>query len=107
MSTDYAIIHTGGKQYRVRPGDTIEVEKLDGEAGTPVEFTDVLLTSVSGNVAVGSPRLEGVKVSGEITAQAKGPKVIVYEYMAKTRRQRIRGHRQHLTQVTIKGILSA
>ena len=107
MSSDYAIIHTGGKQYRVRPGDTIDVEKLDGDAGAQVEFTEVLLTSVGGNIAVGKPKVEGARVTGEIAAQRKSEKTISFKYMAKTRRRSIRGHRQQLTQVTIKEITPA
>ena len=107
MSSDYAIIHTGGKQYRVRPGDTIQVEKLDGDAGAQVEFTEVLLTSIGGNIAVGKPKVEGARVTGEIAAQAKTAKTIAFKYMAKTRRRRIRGHRQQVTQVTIKEITPA
>jgi large subunit ribosomal protein L21 len=104
MSADYAIISTGGKQYRVRPGDTIEIEKLEGDAGSAVEFDQVLLTSVGGNVVVGKPRVEAARVTGEITSHTRGPKVLIYKYMAKTRRQRIRGHRQPVTTVKISGI---
>ncbi len=107
MSIDYAIIHTGGKQYRVRPGDTIQVEKLDGDPGAQVEFTEVLLTSVGGNIAVGKPKVEGARVTGEIAGQIKNAKTISFKYMAKTRRRRIRGHRQLITQVTIKEITPA
>jgi large subunit ribosomal protein L21 len=106
MSANYAIIHSGGKQYRVRPGDTIQVEKLSGDAGSSVEFTDVLMTAVDGNVTVGKPKVDGARVTGEISAQGRGPKAIIYKYMAKTRRRRIRGHRQPLTTVTIKEIAS-
>ncbi len=104
MSADYAVFITGGKQYRVRPGDTIEVERLEGEAGSAVEFNDVLLTSVSGAVTVGKPTVSGARVTGEIAVQMRGPKVITYKYGAKTRRRNIKGHRQPLTAVNIKEI---
>ena len=104
MSADYAIISTGGKQYRVRPGDTLDIEKLPGDAGAAIEFDQVLLTSVGGNVVVGKPRVDGARVTAEITSHRRGPKVIAYKYMAKTRRRRIRGHRQPITQVKIGGI---
>jgi large subunit ribosomal protein L21 len=104
MSTDYAVFVTGGKQYRVRPGDTIEIERLEGEAGSAVEFSDVLLTSVAGAVTVGKPTVSGAKVTAEITGQLRGPKVITYKYGSKTRRRNIKGHRQSLTAVNIKEI---
>ncbi len=104
MSENYAIIHTGGKQYRVRQGDTIEIETLPGDTGTAVSFDQVLLTSIDGKLSVGKPSVEGAKVSGEISGNFRSPKVISYKYMAKTRRQRIRGHRQHQTAVKITGI---
>ena len=69
MSADYAIISTGGKQYRVREGDTIEIEKLAGDIGEFVDFRDVLLASVDGKVSVGTPALAGAKVVGEIKDQ--------------------------------------
>lgn len=104
MSADYAIISTGGKQYRVRSGDSINIEKLPGVEGSAVEFDQVLLTSMGGNVIVGKPRVDGAKVVGEITSHFRAPKVIAYKYMAKTRRRRIRGHRQHVTTVKISAI---
>ena len=107
MMSDYAVFTTGGKQYRVRPGDTIEVERLDGEAGSRIEFTDVLMTSLGGEVAVGKPRLDGAKVVAEIVAQKKGPKVTVFKYKAKTRMRRKRGHRQQQTAINIKEIAAA
>ena len=107
MSADYAIIHTGGKQYRVRPGDTIDVESLAGEAGGQVEFTDVRLASVGGAVSVGKPKLDGAKVVAEIVSHGRGPKVIAYKYKAKTRRRNIKGHRQNYTRVNIREISGA
>ena len=102
--TDYAIIATGGKQYRVRPGDTISVEKLEGDSGAKVEFDSVLLAEVDGSVKVGSPTLKGAKVTGEIAAQSKGPKLVHFRWKNKTHGGSKRGHRQSLTDVTIKSI---
>ena len=102
--TDYAIISTGGKQYRVREGDTIDVEKLPGDVGDEVTFSEVLLSSVGGNVSVGAPGVEGASVLGEIAGQVKGPKLIVFKYKAKTRARAKTGHRQPLTSITIKKI---
>jgi large subunit ribosomal protein L21 len=102
--SDYAIIATGGKQYRVRPGDTITVEKLDGNAGASIEFVSVLLAAVDGDVKIGSPTLKGAKVTGEISAQKKGEKLIHFRWKNKTHGGSKRGHRQSLTDVTIKSI---
>ncbi len=102
--TDYAIIKTGGKQYRVRPGDTIRVEKLDGELGDPVTFDEVLLTSTDGSVTVGTPIVESAQVEAEITGQGRGEKLIVFKYKAKTRSRVKRGHRQAYTALLIKDI---
>lgn len=102
--TDYAIIKTGGKQYRVRPGDTIRVEKLDGELGDPVTFDEVLLTSTDGGVRVGTPIVESAQVEAEITGQGRGEKLTVFKYKAKTRSRVKRGHRQAYTALLIKNI---
>lgn len=103
---NYAIISTGGKQLRVREGDTVEVEKLEGEAGDPVTFDRVLLTSLGGNVSVGAPEVSGAQVVGEITGQVKAPKVTAFRFKNKTRSGVSRGHRQPLTSVLIKSIES-
>src|SRR3972149_2021883 len=102
--TDYAIIKTGGKQYRVRPGDTLEVEKLDGGVGDTVTVSEVLLTSVDGKVAVGTPMVPNASVVAEISGQGKGEKLIVFKFKAKTRYRRKRGHRQQLTTLLVKSI---
>lgn len=105
--TDYAIIRTGGKQYRVRPGDTLEVEKLDGGVGDAVTIDDVLLTAVDGTVAVGTPTVPNASVKAEISGQVKGEKLTVFKYKAKTRYRRKRGHRQQLTTLLVKSIETA
>tara|TARA_B100001013_G_C24378125_1_gene350969 strand:+ start:227 stop:550 length:324 start_codon:yes stop_codon:yes gene_type:complete len=104
MTNDYAIIATGGKQYRVREGDTVEIEKVEGDAGANVMFDRVLLSSLSGNVTVGTPIVKGAKVIGEISSQEKAKKVTVFRYKNKTRRRTKNGHRQRFTSVKITGI---
>lgn len=104
MTDDYAIINTGGKQYRVREGDTVQVEKLEGEPGDAVTFDRVLLTNLKGQVEVGKPGVDGAEVTGQIASQDKGPKVISFRYKNKTRHHVKTGHRQRLTSVLIRGI---
>ena len=95
--TDYAIVRTGGKQYRVRPGDTVSVEKLGGEVGDFVNFDEVLMTSVDDKVTIGSPLVDNATVRVEITEQGRGKKVIALRYKNKTRQRTKRGHRQSFT----------
>ena len=102
--TDYAIVQTGGKQYRVQPGDTVRVESLSGDEGDTVELDDVLLVSRDGDVTVGSPTVPGARVTTEVVGQGKGKKVIVFKYKAKTRYRRKNGHRQHYTELKVVGI---
>ncbi len=106
MTTDYAIINTGGKQYRVREGDTVDVERLDGEVGADVTFDRVLMTSLGGKLSIGAPAVKGATVSGEIAEQGKADKVISLRFKNKTRQRVKRGHRQLVTSVTIKSILA-
>jgi large subunit ribosomal protein L21 len=101
---DYAIVTTGGKQYRVRSGDTIEVEKLTGEVGDSIELGDVLLTSVKGRTRIGTPRVSGAKVVAEIAEHGRAPKVTVFRYHNKTRHNVVRGHRQPYTSLLIREI---
>ena len=99
----FSIIETGGKQYKVKEGDKIKVEKLDGEAGTEVIFDRVLLkVSDEDNVEIGQPYLKDVKVIGEITNQGRNKKLIVYKYKPKKRERTKKGHRQMFTEVLIK-----
>lgn len=104
MTTDYAIIKTGGKQYRVREGDTVSVETLPGEVGSDFTFDSVLMTSIGGKLSVGAPSVEGAKVVGEISEHGKADKVIALRYKNKTRQRVKRGHRQNFTSVKIKSI---
>jgi large subunit ribosomal protein L21 len=103
----YAVIQTGGKQYRVEPGQTLAVEKLPYEVGERVEFDDVLLVSDDDNVSVGRPTVDGAKVVAEVTAQTKDKKIIVFKYKSKTRYRRKNGHRQPVTELAIRQILTA
>ena len=102
----YAVIQTGGKQYRVEPGKTIVVEKLEGDAGAKVAFDQVLLVSSGdgGNVTVGKPFVSGAKVTGEIVEQTRGDKLVVFKFRLRKNYVRKNGHRQDLTRVKIAAI---
>ncbi len=104
MMTTYAIVQTGGKQYQVRPGDTIRVESLPQEAGETVEFDHVLMVSKDGEVTLGNPTVSGARVTAEIVEHGRGKKIVVYKYKAKTRYHRKQGHRQSYTALTVKDI---
>ena len=99
----YAIIATGGKQYRVSEGDKIYIEKIDAEVGSTVSF-DVLLVEDNGDVKVGTPVVEGVKVEGKVVGQVRGDKIIVFKYKSKKNYRRKQGHRQPYTKVEITKI---
>jgi len=100
----YAIIRTGGRQFRVQPGDRVSVERLEGEAGDEVTIDDVLLVEQDGNVMVGEPNVAGALVQARIEAQTRGPKLLAMKYKNKTRSRTVHGHRQHLTRLEITGI---
>jgi large subunit ribosomal protein L21 len=102
----YAVIKTGGKQYRVAPNDKIQIEKLTGSAGDHVEFTEVLMVSNGGSVEIGSPHVAGATVVGEIASQDRGPHVIIFKKRRRKHYRRKNGHRQDLTSVTITEILT-
>jgi large subunit ribosomal protein L21 len=99
----YAVIKTGGKQYRVAKGDTLSVEKLDGEVGAAVTFNEVLLVGAGSDIKVGSA-ISGASVVGEIVDQFKGPKLLAYRYKRRKGYHRTVGHRQRLTKVKVTGI---
>jgi len=99
-----AVIATGGKQYRVSPGQIISVEKVPGDKGSPVEFTDVLLVNRDGEVLVGAPGLPGARVRAEVVRQARRRKVMVVKFKRRKNYRRHHGHRQHVTMVRITGI---
>lgn len=100
----YAIIETGGKQYRVAPGDVIRVEKLDAEAGAEVTFDKVFLVGGDDTVTVGAPYVSGVTVKGAVEGQGKSRKVISLRYKNKTNQRRFHGHRQPYTDVKIVAV---
>ena len=99
----YAIIATGGKQYRVSEGDVIYIEKLDAQVDSTVSF-DVLLVGNDGDVKIGTPVVEGVKVEGKVVGQVRGEKIVVFKYKAKKNYRRKQGHRQPYTKVEITKI---
>lgn len=101
----YAVIRSGGKQYTVRPGDTLDVEKLDGEAGASVELTDVLMVSDDGAITVGAPTVAGARVLAEIVEHGKGKKVVVFKYKPKIRYRKRTGHRQQFTRLAVREIV--
>jgi large subunit ribosomal protein L21 len=100
----YAVIRTGGKQYRVSEGDLVKVEKLTGEVGEQVTLADVLFVGGNGEVKIGSPLVANAKVTGEIVSQGKSKKVLVFKKKRRKSYSRQRGHRQHQTTVKIIGI---
>ncbi|MBN2369201.1 MAG: 50S ribosomal protein L21 [Vicinamibacteria bacterium] len=100
----YAIIRTGGKQYRVEPGETVCVEKLAADQGASVKIDDVLLVSNEGDVRVGNPCLSGVSVLGTIVDQGRGRKIRVFKYKHRKHYRRTRGHRQSYTALRIDSI---
>ena len=100
----YAVIKTGGKQYRVAKDDIIKIEKLDAEAGEKVEFEDVLMVGSEGNTSIGTPLLEGAIVTAEVLEQTRAAKIIVFKKKRRHNYRRKKGHRQHQTVVRITGI---
>ena len=100
----YAIIETGGKQYDVRVGDTIKVEKLDANPGENVTFDKVLLVSGEGAPKIGAPYVSGAAVTASVLAQGKAKKVIVFKYKAKKGYQKKKGHRQPFTTLRVEAI---
>ena len=103
---DYAVFKTGGKQYRVRPGDTLDVELLPNEVDSLAEFGEVLAVSRDGELTIGSPNVAGAKVIAQVQSHYKDRKLMVYKYKAKTRYRRKRGHRQSYTRLVIQDILT-
>lgn len=100
----YAIIETGGKQYRVEEGKAVRVEKLPAEKGEEVIFDRVLLYSDGAETKIGRPYLDGCRVKGKVTVQGRGRKIIVFKFKAKKNYRRKKGHRQPFTEVLIKQI---
>jgi large subunit ribosomal protein L21 len=101
----YAIVETGGKQYKVSPGETIEVERLHAEEGNTIELDRVLLVAQGNKVNVGRPTVEGAKVIAEVLGEGKGEKIIVFKFKPKVHYRRKKGHRQIHTRLAIKEIV--
>ena len=102
----YAVIQTGGKQYRVEPGKTVVVETLAGDKGAEVVFDHVLLVSSGdgGSVTVGKPTVAGAKVTGEIVEQGRGEKLVVFKFRRRKNYARKQGHRQKFTEIRINEV---
>ena len=99
-----AIIKTGGKQYLVKPGDKIKIEKIDKKEGSEITFKEVLLLEKGKKMDIGCPLIKEAKVTGKITRHGKGKKVIIFKYKPKTRYKVKKGHRQPFTEIEIKTI---
>ena len=97
----YAVIRTGGKQYKVAPEDVLQIEKIEGAAGDKVTFSDVLMVAGEGSPRVGSPLVAGASVSAEVVEQGRGPKIIIFKKKRRQNYRRKKGHRQDLTTVKI------
>ena len=100
----YAIVDSGGKQYKVEEGDILKVEKLSGEVGDKISFDKILMFSDGEKVNIGTPLLEDVMVNGHIVEQGKTKKIIVFKYKRRKRYRRKQGHRQQFTSVKIDSI---
>ena len=103
----YAVIKTGGKQYRVSKDDVLQIERLEGDAGAKIEFTDVLMVGKGSSVKVGSPMVAGAKVTAELVEQTRGPKLIAFKKRRRKNSRRKKGHRQDLSKVRITDITGA
>jgi large subunit ribosomal protein L21 len=103
----FAVIRTGGKQYKVAANEVIRVELLDGAAGDSITFPEVLMVGGADGTVLGSPLVEGASVVGEVVDQTRTRKVLVFKKRRRQNSRRTRGHRQHVTVVRIKDILTA
>ena len=102
----YAVVRSGGKQYRVSPGGSVRVEKLAGEVGSSITLDEVLMVGGEGDVKIGAPTVDGASVSGTIVAQGRGPKIRVFKMKRRKGYRRTQGHRQDYTEIRIDGISS-
>jgi large subunit ribosomal protein L21 len=103
----YAVIQTGGKQYRVEQGEVLRVEKLAGDAGSKVTFDTLLFADDGGNVRIGQPNVSGVSVDAEIVEQGRGKKITIFKYKRRKSYRRKAGHRQPFTALKITAINAA
>ncbi|GAB6046966.1 50S ribosomal protein L21 [Methyloparacoccus murrellii] len=100
----YAVIQTGGKQYRVKPGELLKVETLVAEAGQEIHFDKVLMVQTDGGIKVGKPYVEGGKVTATVTAHGRHPKIKILKFRRRKHHMKQAGHRQNFTEVKITGI---
>ncbi|MDG4595770.1 MAG: 50S ribosomal protein L21 [Candidatus Contendobacter sp.] len=100
----YAVIKTGGKQYRVTEGQTLQVEKLDAEEGASVEFDQVLMIADGDRIQVGAPYVEGARVTATVESQGRGPKVVIVKFRRRKHYRKTQGHRQSYTELRVSGI---
>ncbi|HCY83925.1 MAG TPA: 50S ribosomal protein L21 [Desulfobacteraceae bacterium] len=103
----YAVIRTGGKQYKVHEGQLLRVEKLEGSEGSEIEFNDVLLYSDGETVTLGAPQVESAVVKAQVLEQGRSKKQLVFKYKRRKGYRKMRGHRQHYTDVRIESISAA
>jgi large subunit ribosomal protein L21 len=103
-ASTYAVIKTGGKQYRVKVGDRIAVERLADEAGNDITLDQVLLVGGSGETLIGDPLVDGASVTARVDSHERGDKIVVFKFKKRKRYRRRTGHRQELTRLTITGI---
>ena len=103
----YAVFRTGGKQYRASEGDRLRVERLDAEEGATIAFDQVLLVGEGSDVQLGSPILSGGRVEAKVTEQGRGKKIVVLKFKRRTNYKRVKGHRQHFTEVEVTSITAA
>lgn len=103
----YAVIKTGGKQYRVAKDDVLTIERVAGDAGAKIEFAEVLMVGSDAGVKLGAPLLSGAKVIAELVAHTRGPKLIAFKKRRRKNSRRKKGHRQDLCTVRITGITGA
>ena len=102
----YAVVRSGGKQYRVSPGGSVRVEKLAGEVGASITLDEVLMIGGEGDVKIGTPTVDGASVSGTITAQGRGSKIRVFKTKRRKGYRRSQGHRQDYTEIKIDSVSS-
>jgi large subunit ribosomal protein L21 len=102
----FAVVRTGGKQFRVEPGTSVRVEKLDGAVGDSIELPEVLLVGEKDSATIGTPLVNGAKVKGTITAQGRGPKITVFKMKRRKGYRRKSGHRQSFTEIRVDQIES-
>ncbi|MGD9330586.1 MAG: 50S ribosomal protein L21 [Desulfobacterales bacterium] len=100
----YAVVKSGGKQYKVQEGETLRVEKLPGDVGAEIAFDDVLMVADGDDVQIGTPRLDNVAVKGTVVEQGRAHKIVVFKYKRRKRYRRKQGHRQQYTAIKVDSI---